>query len=166
MSVGDEIAEKSESSESSVDIERAEDCSSLDICNSSAVDSDNSNTSLAAAESENGSERSTADLLESSSDSSGNEVDELDMSFTETDNANTCLGDVTREPVHVSTTTADGPPVNVTNSTDIKLAAAADIDDDDHRHFIDSDRQYGDLKQHNAHISETVLVSHIPMDIN
>jgi len=152
--------------ESSVNSASEEDCSSHDLCNSSAVDSDNSNTSSTAAESENDSERSTADLLESSSVGSGNEADELDVSFAETDSSDTCSGDVTCEPARVSTTTADGPPAVVTNSTDIKLAAAADIDNDDHRHFIGSDRPYGDLKQRDTYLSESMLVSHVAMDIN
>jgi len=134
------------------------------------MDNDNSNTSSAAVESENYPRRSTADLLESSSDSSDNEAEELDVSFTERNSTKTCLG-VTCEPIHVSTTTADRPLSNATNLTNMKLAATRDIDnddddDDDHRHFIGSDRPFGDFKQHDAHISESVLVSHVAMDIN
>jgi len=155
---------KSELSESSVDSASMEDCSSEDVCNSSAVDDDSNNTSLAAPESESDSERSAADLLESSSDSSGNEADELDVSFAERDNANICVDDVTCDRVHVSTTTADGPSASAINSADTKLAATADIDNDDHRHFIGSDGPYGDLKQHDAVMSESLLVSRVAVD--
>jgi len=165
VSIGSEIAVKSDSSESSVGVSTEEDCSSADVYNGSAVGNDNSDASSAAAESENYLERSTADL--SSSDSSSNEVDELDMSFAESDSAKTCLRDVTCEPVDVvSTTTLDGPPANAIDLTNMKLAVAADIDDDDHRHFLGSDQPYSDLKQHDAHISEPMLVSRVAMDIN
>jgi len=130
-----------------------------------AADSDTCNSDSLAAESENGSELSTADLLESSSESNDNEADELDMSFTETDNANTCLDDVTDETVRVSTTTADGALTNDINAVDIKLAATASADVNDHRHFIGSDRTCSDLK-HDAHMSDSILVSHVVMDIN
>lgn len=151
-------------SESSVITVGVEDSSSEDVCNNLAVDSDDSNSSLTAVESEN--DLVVIDSLESSSDGSCNEADELDMSFTETDDTDHCLGDVTCEPVNVSTTTADGPLASVTNSTDTKLAATASIDDDDHRHFIDSDAPYSDLKQRETHISESMLMSHVAMDIN
>lgn len=135
---------------------RAENCSSQEADDNSTADSDSSNTNSLAAELENDIESSTADLSESSSESSDNKADELDMSFTETDNANTCLDDVTHNTVRVS---------NAIDAIDIKLAATADNDADDHRHFVSSDVSCSDLK-HDAHVSESILVSHVAMDIN
>jgi len=149
-----------------------EDCCSREVDDISRADSDGSNTNSLTAELESDIESPTADLSESSSESSDNKADELDMSFTETDNANTCLDDVTcekddvtGETVQVSTTVADGPPTNAVNAIDIKLAATADVDTDDHRHFIGSDRSCSDLK-HDSHMSESMLVSQVAMDIN
>jgi len=128
---------------------------------SSAVDSDNNASSVAAGSEDD----SSVDLLESSSDGVDSEANELNVSFTVIDNA--CLDDVTQDTVQVSTTTNDGPPASAVNSVDIKLAVAADMDDDDddHRHLIGSDRPCGDLK-HDAHMPESLLVSRVAMDIN
>jgi len=155
----------SRSSELSAVSAEVDDCPSQNTGDTSTLDSDTCNTDSLAAELENDSESSTADLLESSSESNDNEADELDMSFTETDNANTCIDDVMHDTVRVTAAAADGPPANTVNTIDVKLAATADVDDDDHRHFISSDRPCSDLK-HDAHMSDSILLSHVAMDIN
>jgi len=133
-----------------------------------AADSDSCNTTdLFTAESpgdESANESLAVDGLESLSENSvDNEATELDMSFTETDNANTCLDDVTSLRV-TTTTTTNGPPTSAVNNIDIKLSATADdVDvDDDHRHFHGSDRPCSDLK----HDAQSILMSHVAMDIN
>lgn len=153
------------SSELSAVSAKVDGCSSQDVDDISPADSDTCNADSLAAESENDSESSTADVLESLSESNDSDADELDMSFTESDNANTCLDDVTHDTARVTTTTADGPSTNAINTIDIKLAATADVDADDHRHFISSDRPCSDLK-HDAHMSESLLASRVAMDIN
>ena len=151
------------SSELSAVSAEVDDCSSRDVDDISAPDGDTCNTDSLPVELENDSQSSTADLLESSSESNDNEVDELDMSFTETDNANTCVDDVTHvDTVRVAMAAADGPPAN---TIDVKLAATANDDVDDHRHFISSDHPCSDLK-HDAHMSDSILLSHVAMDIN
>jgi len=139
--------------------------SSQEVDDNSAVNSD-CNTSSLASDSENDSELMAADLLESSSESNDNEATELEMSLTETDSADTCSDDVPCDTLQTSTVMAGGPHASAVTSVDIKLAATVDIDNEDHhRHFVDSDRPFGDLK-HDAHVSESILVSQLAMDIN
>jgi len=155
----DENSTASGSSESSTGSVRTEDCLSQEADDNSALDSESSNTNSVAVELEN--EASTADVLESSSESNDSKTDELDMSFTETDNANTCLDDVTHKTDRVNMTTADGPPDNAAVDT----IDTDDVDVDDHRHFVSSDRSCSDLR-HDTRMSESMLVSHVAMDIN
>jgi len=155
MFVGSEMKSTSfESSQLSSASEEVDNSSSREV-----VDSDNSNTSSLAAESENGSELSTEELLESLSDSNDNEADELDMTFVETDSANSCSEDAAYETAPVSTTTADGPSDIAVNSVETKMTA-----DSDHLLLCGSDHPCGDRK-HDARVSESILVSHVTMDI-
>ena len=154
---GEESSTTLGSSELSTVSPTADECLSRE-----AYDRDSSNTNSLAAESENDLESSTADL--ESSESNDSRAEELDMSFTENDNANTCLDDVTDETVRVGMTTADrGPPASAINTVDIKLAATADVDTNDHRCFVGSDRSCGELDTHRP---ESMLVSRVAMDIN
>lgn len=168
MSVGANSEVKSSSSELSGADDKVETSyTSQDVDDILAADSDSCNTTdsftTESPGNESAGESSTVDVSESLSESNDNEAAELDMSFTETDNANTCLDDVTAP--RVTTTTADGPTTSAINTIDIKLAAAADNiegDNDDHRHFVGSDRPCSDIK----HDTQSIMVSHVAMDIN
>lgn len=157
----DENSTASGSSESSTGSVQTEDCFSQEADDNSTVDSESSNTNSLAAELENELEPSAADMLESSPESNDSKTDELDMSFTETDNANTCLDDVTHKTDRVNMTTADGPPDN----DPVQTIDTADVDVDDRRQFVSSDRSCSDL-WHDTRMSESMLVSHVAMDIN
>ena len=136
----------------------AEACSQ-EVDDTSEADSDNSSTNSLTAELENDLESSTVNLLESSNEGSDGETKELDMSLTETDSVDTCVDNVTGESVPVSSTADDA-----VNATDINSVATS-VTADDNRFFIGSDRSCSDLK-HDAHMSESMLISHVAMDIN
>jgi len=148
------------SSESSADGVMKKD-SLQEVDDTLATDSGSSNTDSLTAELENDLTSSTVDLSsESSSESNDSKTGELDMSFTVTDNANTCLDDVTNETDQV---TADGPSANAIDTVSIELANS--VSDEDHRHLVVSDLSCGNLT-HDPPLPQSVLVSHVAMDIN